>query len=329
MYKILLPLVLLFNISNSFARDQINIVGSSTVYPFVTVVAEKFGYRKEFKTPIVESTGTGGGLKLFCSGVGDNTPDFANASRQIKASEISLCKKNGVKKIQEIKIGYDGIVIANSKSSQTYNLKTEQIFLALARKVPSKGKLVDNFYKSWNQIDSRLPNQEIEVYGPPPTSGTRDAFVEIVMENACKKFPEFAANIKDEQIRKKKCHLLREDGAFVEMGENDNIIVQKLIANKDALGIFGYSFLEENLGRVKGAAVNSVEPSFENIADGSYPVSRSLYIYAKGDHFSSITGMQEFIAELTSERAGGQDGYLSFKGLIPLKAGEKKTRVVQ
>lgn len=303
----------------SFANDKIRAVGSSTVYPFVTSAAEEFGKRSDqFPTPIIESTGTGGGFKLFCSGAGEGTPDIANASRAIKDSEVELCNKNGVKEIIEIKLGSDGIVLANSVYAEPVELTTEQIFLALARKVPSNGKLIDNPYKKWSDIDDSLIDHEIEVYGPPPTSGTRDAFVEIVMEAGCEKFPEFKAAYPDAKERHNVCHMLREDGAFIEAGENDNLIVQKLNANHNALGIFGFSFLEQNGELVQGALIDNVEPTFETIADSSYTISRPLYVYVKGEHKTVTPGIKEFVEEMLSDRASGQDGYLVYKGLVPL-----------
>ncbi len=305
----------------SYGREQIRIVGSSTVYPFTTVVAEQFG-NNGFKTPIVESTGTGGGFKLFCAGIGENFPDFADASRAIKSSEIKKCAQNGITAIAELKIGYDGIVLANSVKAPRYSLSKIQIFKALAKKIPRKGKLVDNFYQRWTEIDPALPDVKIEVYGPPPTSGTRDAFAELVMEKACKNLPEFKAAFPDKKSRKKACHLLREDGKYVEAGENDNLIVQKLNANKDALGIFGFSFLEENGAVVQGSIIEGVEPDFANISDGSYSVSRPLFVYAKNAHATLVKGFREFIKELVSDDAIGQEGYLVEKGLIPLAPDE-------
>lgn len=306
------------------ARDQIRIVGSSTVFPFVAAAAEQFGQSGEFKTPIVEATGTGGGFKLFCSGIGEQYPDLANASRKIKKSEVELCAKNGVKEITEIPIGYDGIVLANDLKSKTYDLTTQQLFLALARQVPKDGKLVPNPYEKWSDIDSSLPEEPIQVYGPPPTSGTRDAFVELVMEAGCKDLPEFEKAFPDEEQRKKACHLMREDGKYIDSGENDNIIVQKLTTNPHALGIFGYSFLEENASVVKGNKVNGVEPAFENITDGSYPVSRSLYVYAKDGQVDKVPGIREFLVELTSDAATGDEGYVTYKGLVPLHEDERE-----
>ncbi|MDG1286878.1 MAG: PstS family phosphate ABC transporter substrate-binding protein [Rickettsiales bacterium] len=302
----------------SEAREQIRIVGSSTVYPFTTVAAEQFGNNTDYKTPIVESTGTGGGFKLFCAGIGEKFPDFSNASRMIKQTEVEMCAANGVKEIAELKIGFDGIVMANSKETKQYSLTLNQIFKALAKQLPQEGKLIDNPYTSWNDIDPTLPATKISVYGPPPTSGTRDAFVELVMEKACKDLPEFKAAFPDKKARKKACHLLREDGAYIEAGENDNVIVQKLKANADALGIFGFSFLEENSSALQGSLVDNVSPSFDNISSGKYPVSRSLFVYAKAAHAKVIKGMKEFTAELTSSEAIGDEGYLLEKGLIPL-----------
>ena len=302
------------------ARDQIRIVGSSTVYPFATTVAEQFGKTTDFKTPVIESTGSGGGLKLFCAGVGIEHPDVTNASRAIKSSEIETCKKNGVTNITEVKIGYDGIVVANSKAGPRMELTLDQLFLALAKQVPQGGKLVDNPYTNWNDIDSSLPNAKIEVLGPPPTSGTRDAFVELAMEGGCKK----VEGAKDLGLEKKACHAIREDGAFVEAGENDVLIVRKLEANPNAFGIFGYSFLDQNLDKVQGTLVTGVEPTFENIASGDYPISRSLYFYVKGAHAGTIPGIKEYLAEFTSEKAWGPEGYLADKGLVPMPDAERE-----
>jgi phosphate transport system substrate-binding protein len=303
------------------ARDQIRIVGSSTVFPFSTAVAETFGRSSSFKTPVVESTGSGGGMKLFCAGVGTEHPDITNASRRMKKSEFETCTKNGIG-VTEVKIGFDGIVLANSKAVDALALTKEQIFLALAKQVPVNGKLVDNPYKMWNEIDASLPAKKIEVLGPPPTSGTRDAFVELVMEEAAESFPEIKALDKD--AFKVAAHSMREDGAFVEAGENDNLIVQKLEANPDALGIFGFSFLDQNADKLHGATVNGVAPEFENIASGDYGVSRSLYFYVKKEHVGTIPGIQEFVAEFTAEKAWGDEGYLVEKGLIPLPAADRK-----
>ncbi len=310
------------------ARDYISIVGSSTVYPFTTTVAEQFGKSGKFKTPKVESTGTGGGIKLFCNGVGVQHPDVANASRRIKQSEVDTCAKNGVKDITEVMIGYDGIVLANSKQAPQFKLTRKDIFLALAKKVPDPSNpenLIANPYRTWKDVNGSLPAEKIEVLGPPPTSGTRDAFAELVMENGCSTYSWIKA-VKDENEGRFKqiCHTLREDGAYIEAGENDNLIVQKLEANPKALGIFGYSFLEENLNKLHGSLVDGKEPTFENIASAAYPVSRALYIYVKKAHVGVIPGLKEFVAEYTSDRALGGEGYLVDKGLIPLKPGDLK-----
>jgi phosphate transport system substrate-binding protein len=308
------------------ARDQIRIVGSSTVYPFATAAAEEFGRSSEFKTPIIESTGTGGGLKLFCTGVGVEHPDITNASRRIKASEVDLCRDNGVEAITEIKIGYDGIVVANSKASTKQSLTLRQIFLALAKQVPApSGELIDNPHRTWKDVDPGLPDVKIEVLGPPPTSGTRDAFNELAMEGGCKTFPDLEALEKADNDRYKQvCLSIREDGAYVEAGENDNLIVQKLVSNPKAFGVFGFSFLDQNVDRIQGSQIGGVEPTFENIADGAYPVSRSLYVYVKNAHVDSIPGIREYVAELTSEKAIGDDGYLADRGLIPAPAEERE-----
>lgn len=306
-------------------RDQIKIVGSSTVYPFATTVAENFGRTTSFKTPIVESTGSGGGLKLFCSGVGENHPDISNSSRRIKASEIKRCADNGINDIVEVKIGYDGIVLANSRKSDRMNLTLKDVFMALAKDVPDgNGGTKANDYVTWQDVNSDLPATKIEVMGPPPTSGTRDAFVELAMEGGCKTFG-WIKDLKktDKSAYKALCHTVREDGSYIEAGENDNLIVQKLDANPNALGIFGYSFLDQNSDSVQGSMIDSVEPTFENIAGGAYPVSRSLYFYVKKDNVATVAGIEDFLAEFTSERASGPDGYLSEKGLIPMGDAER------
>jgi len=306
------------------ARDQIRIVGSSTVFPFATAVAEQFGRGGKFKTPIVESTGSGGGLKLFCAGVGPDHPDITNSSRRIKQSELDECTKNGVA-MTEVKIGFDGIVLANSKKAAHPDLTKGQIFKALAAKVPSGGQLIPNPYKKWNDIDPSLPDTKIEVLGPPPTSGTRDAFVELAMEGGCAEVPGAA----ELGLTKEACHAIREDGAFVEAGENDNLIVQKLIANPDALGVFGYSFLDQNRDKLQASRVEGVDPTFENIADGKYGISRSLYFYVKLPHVGTIPGIKEYVTEFTSEKAYGPDGYLVDKGLIPLPDAARKETTKQ
>ncbi len=302
------------------ARNQIRIVGSSTVFPFSATVAEQFGNTTKFKTPVVESTGSGGGMKLFCAGVGEEYPDITNSSRRMKKSEFDKCTANGIN-ITEVKFGFDGIVLGSSKAGADFDLTLAQIFLALAAKVPVDGKLVDNPYKMWSDIDPGLPRQKIEVLGPPPTSGTRDAFVEIAMEGGCKE----VAGAKELGLTKKACHIIREDGAFIEAGENDNLIVKKLETNPNALGIFGFSFLDQNADKIKSAKINGAPAEFENIAGGSYPISRSLYFYVKQQHVGAIPGIKEFVEEFTSENAWGPDGYLIDKGLIPLPDADRKS----
>nr|WP_237444387.1 substrate-binding domain-containing protein [Sinobacterium norvegicum] len=305
-------------------RDYISIVGSSTVYPFSTVVAERFGMNTDYKTPKVESTGSGGGFKLFCAGVGTNTPDITNASRAIKPSEVELCNSNGVKDIMEVVIGYDGIVLANAKSAAQYDLSLRDIYLALARNVPNPDgseTLVENPYQTWNDVNPALPNSRIEVLGPPPTSGTRDAFAELALEGGCKTYGWIRAMKKqDKKKYKAVCHGVREDGGYVEAGENDNLIVQKLRANPTMLGIFGFSYLDQNADVVQGAKINGEQPEFEKISDGSYPVSRSLFFYVKKQHIEKTPGIEAFLAEFTSKKAMGEQGYLVDKGMIPLNS---------
>jgi phosphate transport system substrate-binding protein len=303
------------------ARDSISIVGSSTVYPFATTVAEKFGKTTSFKTPTIESTGSGGGAKLFCAGVGVEHPDVTNASRRMKKSEFEKCSANGVK-VTEVLIGFDGIAVANSKKSPQLSLTRKDLFLALAKEVPNPNgseSLVANPYKTWKDVNPALPNVAIEVLGPPPTSGTRDAFAELAMEGGCKKFAWIKAmKKKDKKAYKGICHTVREDGAYVEAGENDNLIVQKLEKNPNALGIFGFSFLEENSSKVQGSLVEGVEPNFETIADKSYKISRPLYFYVKTNHVGVVPGIEEYIAEFTKESTWGPEGYLAERGMIPL-----------
>ena len=310
------------------ARDSISIVGSSTVYPFATVVAEQFGKGSNFKTPKIESTGTGGGFKLFCGGVGVTFPDISNASRAIKDSEKETCAKNGVTDIIELKIGYDGIAVANTKSAPQMKLTRKEIFLALAKDVPdpaNDGKLIPNPYKTWKEITPELPDPAIEVLGPPPTSGTRDAFTEMVLVAGAEEFDFIKKMAKeDKDAFKKVSETVREDGAYIEAGENDNLIVQKLQANPKALGIFGFSFLDQNADAVQGSLIEGEAPTFENISAGKYAVSRPLIIYVKKAHIGVIPGIKEFITEFSSEKAWGDEGYLADKGMIPMPAEERK-----
>jgi phosphate transport system substrate-binding protein len=347
-----------FTIANAAGRDVVNIVGSSTVYPFATVVAERFGRSTNFKTPKIESTGSGGGLKLFCKGVGAATPDITNASRRIKKSEYDDCQKNGVTEIVEVLVGYDGIAVANSKKSVQMELTRKDLYMALAKLVPgADGKLIENPNKTWEDVNASLPAIKIEVLGPPPTSGTRDAFAELALGGGAKKIDDLKtlrgmkADKKDDilammnklglssglydELEKKKgkapkgkdifkavAYAVREDGAYIEAGENDNLIVQKLVANPNAMGVFGFSFLEENGDKVQGSIIDGVEPSFDSIASGDYPVSRPLYFYIKKAHVGKIPGIQEYAETFASEQAMGEDGYLPEKGLIPLNKKE-------
>ncbi|NND82742.1 MAG: phosphate ABC transporter substrate-binding protein [Gammaproteobacteria bacterium] len=335
------------------ARDAISIVGSSTVYPFATVVAERFGKSTAFKSPKVESTGSGGGLKLFCEGVGVNTPDITNASRRIKQSEYDKCQSNGVTDIVEVLIGYDGIVLANANSAPRFKLSRRDVYLALAKQIPGPdGKLIANPHKTWKDVNANLPASRIEVLGPPPTSGTRDAFVELALEGGARSFDSInklrglkdsqraeieqlvaklgaeaawqaalakkGAKAKGKDVVKIISHSVREDGAFIEAGENDNLIVNKLVANPNALGIFGFSFLDQNSDSVQGSTIDGHNPTFDAIADGDYAISRPLYFYVKKAHVGTVPGIAEFVKTFVSEDAIGEDGYLIDKGLIPL-----------
>ena len=295
------------------ADKQIRIVGSSTVYPFSSYVAEEFGATTDHPTPVVESTGSGGGMKLFCAGSGQDTPDITNASRRMKPSEYERCRDNGVTDITEFVIGYDGIVFAQAKENDALNLSREQITLAVAAKVPQGGELVDNPYDNWSEIDASLPDREIVIYGPPTTSGTRDAFEELVMEAATEEMAGYGEAYTE----------VRQDGVYVPSGENDNLIVQKIEQNRDAFGIFGYSFLEENTDRIRGASIDGVEPEPEKISSGEYPVSRSLFFYTKNGHFDDVEGMAGYVEMFLGERMIGPDGLLKGLGLIALPEAER------
>ncbi|SUB00016.1 phosphate binding protein [Pannonibacter phragmitetus] len=297
----------------ALARDKVQIVGSSTVYPFAAAVAEQVSLKNGGKFPVIESTGTGGGIKLFCAGSGDATPDVTNASRPMKPAELEECRANGVTPV-EIRFGFDGIVLAGAASGADMNLSLDQVFLGLARKVPVEGKLQDNPFQSWRQIGSTLPDKRIEILGPPPTSGTRDTFVEIAMEQGCAALAD-AGSL---GLKGAACHELRQDGSFLETGENDDLVVTMLEQNPKALGIFGYSFLERNRGDLKPVSISGVEPSAGNIAAGTYPLSRPLYFYVKKEHLGKVPGLEEYLLEFASEKALGPDGYLAMIGLIPL-----------
>ncbi|GAB3683149.1 PstS family phosphate ABC transporter substrate-binding protein [Salinisphaera aquimarina] len=298
----------------AMAKEQMRIVGSSTVYPFSSYVAEELGATTDYRTPVVESTGSGGGFKLFCAGVGDTTPDITNASRRMKPSELKLCSDNGVTDITENVVGYDGIVFAQSKQDDAIDLTREQVTLAVAAKVPVDGKLVDNPYTKWSEIDASLPDREILIYGPPTSSGTRDAFEELVMEHGSENIDGYGEAYTT----------IRQDGKYVPSGENDNLIVQKLAQNKDAFGIFGYSYLEENRDKIQGAKIDGVTPERALISSGEYPVSRSLFFYTKNAHLDKVGGMSDYVDMFLSDQMVSDRGYLKRLGLIPLPADRLK-----
>jgi phosphate transport system substrate-binding protein len=304
-------------------RNQIRIVGSSTVFPFSTAVAESYGAKTAFSTPVVESTGTGGGFRLFCSGVGTEHPDIINASRRMRASEYERCQSNGVREITEVRIGYDGIVLGSADSSvANMNLELTELWLALAAEVPADdtcSSFVPNPNTRWSDIDPSLPRRRIEVFGPPPTSGTRDAFVELGMQQGAMGIPCMAELAETDEDRFETIAArIREDGRWIDAGENDNAIVQTLVNTPDAFGVFGFSFLDQNSDRLSGVSVGGVAPEFEAISDGSYPISRSLFFYVKNQHAAIVPGLREYVDEFTSEDAWGEYGYLTDRGLIPL-----------
>lgn len=297
------------------ARDQIRIVGSSTVYPFASYVTEEFGATTQYPTPVIESTGSGGGIRLFCNGVGEGTPDISNASRRIKASELERCEENGVTDVTEVKIGSDGIVFAQSSENDKLELTLEQLFLAVAAKVPQNGELVDNPYQKWSDIDSSLPDREISIYGPPSTSGTRDAFEELVMESASEEMEAYGGEAYTD---------IRADGAYIDAGENDNLIIQRLREDTNAFGIFGYSFLEENQDALNAASIEGVEPEPEAISAGDYPIARSLFFYVKNQHAEDVPPLYDYVDLFVSEQMIGEGGYLTDIGLIPLPESERE-----
>ena len=304
------------------ARDYVWAAGSSTVFPFATRVSEQFARKTGMKAPKIESLGTGGGIKLFCSGVGDGFPDIATASRQMKRSEFDACAAKGVKDIIELKIGFDGIVVALDKDGPDYAFSPSTLYLGLASKVLRYGKYETNPYRTWSEVGSGLPRNRILVYGPPPSSGTRDAFVELAIEAGALRYPaNKALKDKDERRFKEMVHPLRKDG-WIDAGENDNAIVQTLTKTPGAIGVFGWSFLEENMDKVKGAPVNGVKPSLASISNGSYPLSRSLFIYVKKSNLGVTRGLREYVAEFVSDAATGRGGYLKDRGLIPLPAAQ-------
>lgn len=309
------------------AREQIRIVGSSTVFPYTQAVAEEFANQTGAPAPIVESTGTGGGMQIFCEGIGENTPDITGASRAMKKSEFDLCVQNGVTDISEAMIGYDGLSLAVSRQNETdWNLTLSQVFLALAAEVPQNGQMVANPYMKWSEIDPSLPDTDIIVLGPPPTSGTRDAFVELAMNAGCEEIEEvkkIAEESGNEDWVTENCSRMRTDGPFIEAGENDNLIVQRLNSDPNALGIFGYSFLYENSDSLKAVKLAGVDAGMETIASGEYPLSRPLYFYVKNAHRGVIPNLQEFVDEYMSENALAAGGYLEERGLVALPDDER------
>ncbi|MBU6140535.1 MAG: substrate-binding domain-containing protein [Proteobacteria bacterium] len=315
---------------NCSAKDRpLHIVGSSTISPFMAAVSEEFSRSQDLKnlrtkTPLVESTGSSNGFKTFCSADNLDSPDFIDASRPIKEEEEENCSNNGVKQLVEIKIGYDGIVVGNFIKNKKIKLTKEQIFLALAEKVYDKKskKLVNNFYQTWDQIDASLPKRKILVYGPPLTSGTREVFADLMLEEVCFRKKEFVENYPDYLSRKKQCHSFRKDGKFIESGENDQAIIDKIKNDPDAFGIFGFNFLIENKQTIQAVEIDGVTPSYENIASKRYKLSRPLFVYFKKDNLNSRPQMRDFILEIISEETIGKKGYLVNNGLVPLSDAE-------
>ena len=303
-----ITILLALGAGNTQAREQIRIVGSSTAYPFASYVCEEFGVTTQYPTPVIESTGSGGGMKLFSEGVGAHTPDICNTSRQMKLSEFERCMENGVKKIHEVVFGYDGISLCENTANPGLNLTLKELTLAVAAKIPRSGKLIKNPYKYWNQINSQLPHREILIYGPPTTSGTRDAFEKLVMVAATKKMDGYDRAYTN----------IRQDGVYVPSGENDNLIVQRLNKNRAAMGIFGYSYLDNNRGKIQPVNIDDVEPTTQSISSGKYPLARDLYFYVKLDHLGKVPGMEEYVDLFLSRMMIGDRGYLKRQGLIPM-----------
>lgn len=310
MKKLALVLFSILFTTSAYARDQISIVGSSTVFPFATTVAEKFGQVSKFRSPVIESTGSGGGMKMFCKGVGTDTPDITNSSRAIKKTEAELCAKNGVTPIERL-LGYDGITFSQSAAADSISLTKEEIYKAVAFNVWNGSEFVANPNKMWSDINSSLPNKKIDIMVPPTTSGTRDAFVELIMHNVCRKVYGL-----DKKVAKKECTAVRTDEHVVQMGENDNLLIEKLQADKDRFAVFGFSFLDMNRDKVKAVAVDGVLPEFETIANQSYGVSRPLYYYIKKEHIGIIPGIEDF--DVMFKKMSAADGPLADQGLIPL-----------
>ncbi|MBT4878403.1 MAG: phosphate ABC transporter substrate-binding protein [Alphaproteobacteria bacterium] len=320
--KIFLFVTLLICLNSNIYANNIRISGSSTVYPFMSFITEEYAARYKQRAPIIEAAGTGGGFKVFCSGVGENAADIANASRVMTEKEVDNCKKNKVNNIAHLKIGYDGIVLVNMSSAHHFNLSEKELFFALAEFVPKDGQIIKNPYKKWQEINPNLPNTNIIIYGPPPTSGTRDVFVENIIYKNCVHNQIFKDNFANITERHKYCNNIREDGAYIEMGENDNLIIHKLLKNHNALGIVGYSFLDNNRDFLTGAKINGIEASYENIKTQRYALSRPLFIYIKEDNYQNKDNLKNFVKHIVSSDLIGEDGYLVYRGLIPLSKTE-------
>ncbi len=312
----LVGLGLILSANSAAARDHIQVTGSSTVYPFASVVAETLGKSGKFKTPVVESNGTGAGIAAFCASVATSTPDIADASRPMTPAERARCRANGVGDIAEIKIGFDGIILAGDAHQPGFNVTQEQLWRAVAKRVPVAGRWVNNPYKNWSDIDKRLPNRPLSVFGPGPNHGTRDAFMELVVEPICLSLPE--AKLLPEATRGQVCGQIRDDGVWINVTEDYALVVGKLSANPTAMAIFTYAYLEANRDKLRAATIDGLAASPESIADGRYPISRTLYVYVKKAHIAVIPGLTEFLGEFVSERAAGEEGYLTDKGLVPL-----------
>ena len=300
------------------ARDHVRVVGSSTLFPYATMVAERFGRQGRWRTPIVESVGTGGGFRLFCAGVGVATPDIVDASRPMTAVEIADCRKHGVGAVVGIRVGLDGMLLANARSAPAFSLTREQLFLAVARTVPARGRLVPNPYRRWREISPALPDLPISIYGPAPNHGTRDAFVALAMVPACERFPEI--RVLQQAVRQQYCQSVREDGAWIDISGDYALLFARLVANPDALGVIGFSYLERNRDQIKAATIDGIAPTIEAISAWTYPLSRPLFIYVKRAHIGRIPGLDEFVQEFLSDRAIGPRGYLVEQGLTPQPA---------
>lgn len=322
MHRLIAVLTVLLILPGAGAvREQVRVVGSSTVFPYAQAVAEEFTEATDSASPVVEATGTGGGMHIFCAGLGPRTPDVTTASRRIRPAEVAACHANGVIGITEARFGEDAVVIARSRTGATAGFTRAQLFQGLAASVEVRGEIVPNPYRRWREIDRALPDEPITVYGSPYTSGTRDAFIELVMDEGCAAFPAIAALPPDR--RTEVCGRIRQDGAFITAGESDNVIVRRLVADPAAIGIFGYSLLAPNTDRLRGVALDGVVPTKDAIASGAYGAVRSLYLYVKNAHRGVIPGLERFLAEFTSEAAIGPGGYLVERGLVPLAAEER------